>query len=92
MSTIDPTAATTLTVVQAAEFCQLTPGYLHNLRHNGKGPPCERISGRVFYRRADVEAWNSKRLAKKEARAHTLQQKAQDLARKAQALRTSAAA
>jgi hypothetical protein len=42
---------------QAAEYLNVTTGWLANLRTTGDGPPYVKLSRRVYYRRADLDAW-----------------------------------
>lgn len=49
----------------------LSVNYMAQMRFHGKGPKYRKgkgKQGRVFYRLADLDAWNVPRMAKKEAR------------------------
>lgn len=47
---------------QAAEYLQLTPGYLATLRIRGDGPQYAKLGRRVLYTREDLDRWVSENL------------------------------
>lgn len=50
-----------MTNKEAAEYLRLSPGTLDNLRCTGDGPKYyqRKARGRVFYDRADLDAWRA---------------------------------
>lgn len=66
------------TVAEAADYLGLTRQYMYQVRHNGKGPKCEKIeiasagAGprlRLIYQKSDLDEWNAARLEKKKPKA-----------------------
>lgn len=58
----------TLTNAEAAAYLGIQPTYLHNLRHFGKGPAFTKLSGRIYYRKSDLDVWDKDRTARKAKR------------------------
>lgn len=46
-----------MTSAEAAERMGITEGTLRVWRARGRGPVFSRFAGRIFYRKADVDAW-----------------------------------
>jgi len=46
-----------LTIKEAAKYCRISVGYLHELRSRNKGPRECRIGRRVLYNIQDLDAW-----------------------------------
>lgn len=46
-----------LTLVEVAEMLRKSPAQVRWMRHNGSGPPCAKLGGRVMYREQDVIDW-----------------------------------
>ncbi|GAA2748794.1 helix-turn-helix transcriptional regulator [Amnibacterium kyonggiense] len=46
-----------LTLTEAAALLRRSPAQLRWLRHQQTGPKSALISGRIFYRREDIERW-----------------------------------
>lgn len=80
-----------LNVQGAASHVGVTPGYLNNMRHNGKGPEFTKRGHRVEYTVAALDAWNEGRKAKRTARAEAADAKAKRLAAHAADLRSGKA-
>jgi predicted DNA-binding transcriptional regulator AlpA len=53
-----------LTAPAAAERAGISIGYLYVLSHNKRGPKSTKIDARLYYKPADVDAWNAARLAR----------------------------
>jgi excisionase family DNA binding protein len=67
-----------LTVKEAAAYLGITTQYAYQLRHNGKGPKCEKIEMpsagagprlRLVYQKSDLDEWNAARLEAKKPKA-----------------------
>lgn len=46
-----------LLLSEAAERLRRSEAQLRWMRHNGNGPPCAKLAGRIMYRESDLEAW-----------------------------------
>ena len=46
-----------LTLTEVAEMLRKTPAQMRWMRHNGTGPKCAKLGGRVMYREQDVLDW-----------------------------------
>jgi predicted DNA-binding transcriptional regulator AlpA len=46
-----------LTLDEVAEMLRKSPAQLRWMRHNGSGPRCAKLAGRVMYREQDVIDW-----------------------------------
>lgn len=46
-----------LTLNEVAEMLRKTPAQMRWMRHNGTGPKCAKLGGRVMYREQDVIDW-----------------------------------
>lgn len=66
---------TEFTHKEAADYLKLSPQYLYQSRHAGKGPKCSKktLNGggagpttRLIYKKSDLDAWDAARKAKKE--------------------------
>lgn len=68
MAEFSPLAAGVYDVNAAADYLKLTKSYLHNMRHNKKGPKFHKLGHRIYYKLSDLKAWNDARLTRKEAR------------------------
>jgi len=53
-----------MTLAEAARYVRRSPKALYSLRERRAGPPSFRLAGRIYYRRAALDAW----LAEGEAR------------------------
>lgn len=53
-----------LTTVQAAEFLQVHPQTLSNLRYMKRGPKFTKLGRDVFYTKSDLIKWNKERRQK----------------------------
>jgi hypothetical protein len=67
-----------MTVKEAAAYLGITTQYAYQLRHNGKGPKCEKIEMtsagagprlRLVYQKSDLDEWNAARLEAKKPKA-----------------------
>lgn len=56
---IDRDAAGLLTAKEAAEYLSSSENSLRTMRSKGYGPPYHRIGSAVFYRRAELDAYNA---------------------------------
>jgi hypothetical protein len=60
-----------MNTAKAAEYLEITPNYLAGMRHYGTGPTfCQSKSGRVAYRREDLDAWDQARQARRTSQRH----------------------
>ena len=73
----------------AAGYLNVHPGHLPRLRSEGKGPKFFKRGARVFYRRADLDAWNASRIARASAKLARLEQNAAKMTAKANRLKQS---
>lgn len=55
--------ADALTTKEASEMTGFSPSTLNTWRSRRRGPKFVRIMGRVYYMRADVEAWLNEQMA-----------------------------
>lgn len=62
-------AKTRLTVEEAAEFIGVQRTFLDRRRTDGTGPRYLKLGSRVFYSRADLEAWLEAQMRTSTARA-----------------------
>ena len=46
-----------LTLDEVAEMLRKSPAQVRWMRHNGSGPRCAKLGGRVMYREQDVIDW-----------------------------------
>lgn len=46
-----------LTINEAADMLRKSPAQMRWLRHNGTGPRCAKLGGRVMYRESDLLDW-----------------------------------
>lgn len=46
-----------LTLEEVATMLRKSPAQLRWMRHNGSGPRCAKLGGRVIYREQDVVDW-----------------------------------
>lgn len=46
-----------LTLDEVAEMLRKSPAQVRWMRHNGSGPNCAKLGGRVMYREQDVIDW-----------------------------------
>lgn len=51
---------TLLTLDEAAARLRKSPAQMRWLRHNGEGPKCAKVGGRVMYREQDITDWINK--------------------------------
>ena len=73
----------------AAAYLDVHPAHLPRLRSEGKGPAFFKRGARVFYRRADLDAWNASRIARASAKLARLEQTAAKMTAKANRLKQS---
>lgn len=52
-----------LKLQEAARSYGFSEATMYNWRHQGKGPRSVRLGRRVYYRRADIEAWIESQMA-----------------------------
>lgn len=76
----------------AAEYLGIAKNYLHNMRHHGKGPACNKEGGRIYYNREALDAWNAERIQRSEARAAKARSNAERRAAKTRSTSASRAA
>jgi hypothetical protein len=74
--TFNPNADGVFTNADAAKYLNLAPTYLHNMRHHKTGPAFTKLNGRIYYKRADLDAWNAARKSKAKARKDAAREKA----------------
>lgn len=75
----------------AAAYLDVSAHHLASMRSRGRGPLFVKEGRLVFYRKADLDAWNKNRLAPKAERVKRLLAKASELDARASKLRSEAA-